>query len=353
MIRKYVLPVLAFALFSLAVVHVIRASKPLPKLKPPIEPAHTPFAKTVAGAGIIEARTENIAIGSDLPGIVTRVFVKVGEKVTAGTKLFQLDDRALRAELAVREAALAAAKAEWERLKNLPRPEELKLKEARLREAKAHLEEQRDLLNRALASGRSISPEELSRRRQAFHQAQGQYDFAVADYELLKAGAWERELAVAEANVRQAKAQVEQVRTDIERLTVRALVAGEVLQVNVRPGEYVGAPPSQALIVLGDVHLLHVRVDIDEYDIPRFVPGAPAKAVLRGHADIEFPLTFVRVEPFVVPKKSLTGDNSERVDTRVLQVIYAFEPSSWPVYVGQQVDVFIDAAGKSSIGSGE
>ena len=54
-------------------------------------------------------------------------------------------------------------------------------------------------------------------------------------------------------------------------------------------------------------------------------------------------LNFVRVEHYVTPKKSLTGDNTERVDTRVLQAIYALEPGEQTVYVGQQLDVFIDA----------
>jgi hypothetical protein len=49
------------------------------------------------------------------------------------------------------------------------------------------------------------------------------------------------------------------------------------------------------------------------------------------------------VEPFVVPKKSLTGDNTERVDTRVLQVIYDCDPAGRPpLFVGQQVEVFIE-----------
>ena len=55
------------------------------------------------------------------------------------------------------------------------------------------------------------------------------------------------------------------------------------------------------------------------------------------------PLRFVRFEPFVVPKRSLTGDSTERVDTRVLQVIYRVERDDLPLFVGQQVDVFIDA----------
>jgi hypothetical protein len=87
---------------------------------------------------------------------------------------------------------------------------------------------------------------------------------------------------------------------------------------------------------------VNVRVDIDEHDIPRFKPGAAAMASFRGAPDKKFPLDFVRVEPYVIPKKSLTGDNTERVDTRVLQVIYSLKTEGKPIYVGQQLDVFID-----------
>ncbi|HMP04478.1 MAG TPA: hypothetical protein PKC45_18460, partial [Gemmatales bacterium] len=91
-----------------------------------------------------------------------------------------------------------------------------------------------------------------------------------------------------------------------------------------------------------------VRVDIDEHDIPRFRAGAKAEAQLRGHSETRFPLTFVRIEPYVIPKRSLTGDNAERVDTRVLQVIYALEPGrEQPLFVGQQVEVYIDLASTS------
>src|SRR4029079_13998653 len=92
----------------------------------------------------------------------------------------------------------------------------------------------------------------------------------------------------------------------------------------------------------GNVQQLHVRVDIDEYDIPRFRTTAPAEAALKGQPDVKVPLRFVRVEPFVVPKKSLTGDNTERVDTRVLQVIYAIDTQGRQLFVGQQLDAFID-----------
>ena len=132
---------------------------------------------------------------------------------------------------------------------------------------------------------------------------------------------------------------------ELDRLVVRALVAGRVLQVNVRPGEFVGTPPNQPLVILGNIDRLHVRVDIDEYDIARFRSQAAATAFPRGNLQERYPLEFVRVEPFVVPKKSLTGDTTERVDTRVLQVIYEFDPAGrLPLFVGQQVEVYIDVA---------
>ena len=69
--------------------------------------------------------------------------------------------------------------------------------------------------------------------------------------------------------------------------------------------------------------------------------------MLKGDTSVKFPLKFVRVEPYVIPKRSLTGQNTERIDTRVLQAIYALEPTDQPLYVGQQVEVYIDRESKS------
>lgn len=345
MFRKWLLPGLAVALFIFAVLHVVKAQQVGPKAVPPVDPVRSPYGRTVAGAGILEAQTENIAIGSHLPGVVAEVFVKVGDTVSAGTPLFRLDDRQLRAQWRAKQADLEAARAQLARLEALPRPEELPASEARVNEAKANLADQDDQLRRArkLATGRAIGEEEMVRRQTAFQATRAQLARAEADLRLLQAGAWGPEKAVARAAVAQAEAQVDQIRTELDRLLVTASVDGEALQVNVRPGEFVGAPPGQALVVLGNVRLLHLRVDIDEHDIPRFQPDAPARATLRGHQERVFPLKFVRVEPYVVPKKSLTGDNTERVDTRVLQVIYAVDSGNERLYVGQQLDVFIEA----------
>jgi multidrug resistance efflux pump len=345
-IVRYVLPVIALGLLIFAVSHVRRSRQTDFNPPPPVEPSRSPFGATVAGAGIVEAQTENISIGSPLPGVVVEVKVVVDQKVKAGDELFRLDDRALQAELKTRNATLLAAQADLTRLDNQPRTEQIPVQEAKVHEAEAGLKQAQDAFRRArsLLETRAVTEEEVISQQQAVATAQAKVEAAQAELKLLMAGAWQFDKAVAKAAVEQAAAQVEAATIELGRLVVRALVPGEVLQVNVRPGEFVGAPPSQALIVLGAVQKLHVRVDIDENDIPRFRPGAPAKAMLRGNPEISFPLQFVRVEPYVIPKRSLTGQNTERVDTRVLQVIYALQPSGDKrLYVGQQVDVVIEA----------
>jgi len=69
------------------------------------------------------------------------------------------------------------------------------------------------------------------------------------------------------------------------------------------------------------------------------------RGFVRGDAGQPLTLKFVRIEPYAAPKKSLTGAGNERIDTRVLQVIYAIEASPRAVYVGQQIDVFLDGQG--------
>ncbi len=355
-ISQLILPIVALALLGFAGWYVWTTRPVVGNPAPPIAPATSPFADAVAAAGIVEARTENIAVGSATPGVVVEVFVKVGDDVQPGTPLFRLDDRDLKAALAVQKAAVSQSKSELIRLEAEPRKEKIPVQVAQVNEAKAAVARETDALKRAEETfARKVTTEqELIARREALAGAQAALERRQADLELLEAGSWEYDRDVAAAAIDRAEAEVARIETDLDRLIVRSLVAGRVLQVNVRPGEFVGTPPNQPLVILGNIDRLHVRVDIDEYDIPRFREGLPAVAVPRGSLQQRYPLEFVRVEPFVVPKKSLTGDNTERVDTRVLQVIYEFDPTGLPpLFVGQQVEVFIDTPAAAGTAPGE
>ena len=365
-IGRFVIPVLAAGMLIFAIIHVVRAQQTPPKPPPPVEPSRTPFGKTVAGAGITEARTENISVGTAIPGIILDVYVAdphsgkfvpcdpqeaIGKTVKKGDPLFLVDDRALRAQLKANRANLASARAQLDKLKAQPRPEEVPPSQAAVEVARANVALQQDLAarDRRLVATQSVPEEEYRQRELSTDVARQQEAQAQKQLDLLMAGAWKPDIDIAQAAVEMAQAQVDQTDTDVRRALVTAPEDGVVLQVNVHRGEYVGTPPSQALIVLGAIDdKVHVRVDIDEHDIPRFKKEGAARASLRGTPEISYPLQFVRVEPYVIPKKSLTGDNTERVDTRVLQVIYDLDVKDRPIYVGQQMDVFIDAGDSDS-----
>ncbi len=346
MIRTLLIPLLAVAGVAFGIATVIRGSKPPPVALPVVEPARAPFESFVAGSGLIEASTQNIDIGTPVAGTVAAVPATVGDTVTAGDVLFELDARDLKAQLGVAEANLAAAEAQVGRLRALPRPEEVPPAEAKVAAAQAALRDFENQLAKweQVEDKRALSEDLLSQRRFAVEAARARLAENEGSLALLTAGAWESDIAVAEAQAAAARATVESVKTELDRRIVRAPMDGQVLQMNVRPGEFAPAGITQRpLVLFGDVTPLHVRVDVDEHEAYRVKAGAKAMAYLRGRKEINTPLAFVRFEPFVVPKRSLTGESTERVDTRVLQVIYSFERGDMPVYVGQQMDVYIEA----------
>jgi len=343
-----VMPAAALAMLSFAVFHTVRRNSPLPELMPPATPARTAYNDAIAATGVVEAATENISVGTPLSGVVLEVFVpaeRVGQRVAADTPLFRVDDRHLQAQYAAAQAKVAAAEAQLQRLESLPRPETLPPAAAKIRSAKATAERLADEYRRAeqLYKRGTTTESDLITKRYLYEAAQQQVAEAEADFALLQADAWEPDKEVARLAIREAKAEAERIRTEIERAIVRAPVEGEVLQVNVRKGQMVGLGDAAPLVILGNTRELHIRVDVDEHDIPRLQTDTPATAFARGASTQGVKLAFRRVEPYVIGKRALSGVNTERIDTRVLPVIYTVQTREGPLYVGQQVDVYIEA----------
>ena len=307
--KRFLLPILGILSALWAAYSVARTAPRRHSTNPPTPAPISDYPRTVAAVGLVEANSENIAIGTPLAGVVARIFVTVGQTVKEGEPLFALDTRQLRADAAVRRTNLAVAKSG------------VKVARARLEDAQRNLD-----FAEGLTDKRAISAEETTRRRSAVETAKAQ-------------------LEEAESQVLASQAQVQSVETEIERSTVRAPLDAQVLQIKLHLGEYApAAVTATPLIVLGGSRPLNVRVDVDENEASRVRPEAAATAHVRGDARLKTPLHFVRFEPFVVPKKSLTGDSTERVDTRVLQVIYRIDRQDFEIFVGQQMDVFIDAS---------
>jgi multidrug resistance efflux pump len=342
---KYGLPIIAALILTFAVHAIVRSQPVRNTVAPPSQPPTPAVEGSVGAVGLIEASSENIAISVPVAGMVTHVDVKAGDRVRRGQVLFSIDDRDLQAELGSRRGSLAMSEAKLAKLLQSPRPEEIPPAEAKVREAE-ELARDADVqleLMESVRDKRAIRDEDLIRRRIAVKTAAARLEQARADLALLKAGAWKPDVEIARAEVEFAQRQVERTQADIARTTVTAPISGEILQCKVRPGEYAQAGQlAQPLILMGSTSQLNVRADVDEQDARRVKTGASAVASVRGDGSHRYRLRFVRFEPYVIPKKNLTGDSTERVDTRVLQVIFALDKEA-PVYAGQQMDVFIQA----------
>jgi multidrug efflux pump subunit AcrA (membrane-fusion protein) len=370
----YVLPVLAVGMLA-AAGYSIAKNRPdkvevQPAIMPPVQPslaraeggvnALAEAQAYIGAAGIVEAASEDIGVGTHAPGVVARVLVKPGDTVRAGQPLFLVDAATAEADLNARRQDLAAAEARL--AQTLARVPGLRaavdVARAGVAAAEADLAEAKDQLASAarLAAG-VITDRETTRRRNAAATAQARLDeargrLAQARLELaLYADADNPPaIAVEQAAVAQAKAAVAIAETQLARLTARAPIDGAVLQVNIRDGEFAMTGVLTApLVVMGRVDPLHVRVDIDEADIPRFNRAAAAYGSIRGDGANRTPLVFVRLDPLVVPKRSLTGAGNERVDTRVMRAVYRFDPKIFPAFPGQQMDVFITAADAGAV----
>lgn len=342
---KRLIPLFAVASFLFAAGYTYSVRPRRHATTPAAPPPETSSDKVVAAEGLIEPESENIALSTPVSGLVTHLYVQTGDRVHAGQRLFALDDRDLRADLGVKKAMLESARARLAKLAQAPRPEEVPPVQAKVNEAKTLLADaqvQVQLIE-SVTDKRAVREEDVKRRRLNFEAAKARLDEAEKELALLKAGTWDADLEIAKADVNQAEAGVRQDEINLDRLKVRAPVDGVILQNKVRLGQYAQAGPlSEPLMVFGAGRGMHVRAAVDENDAWRVHAGAPAVAHLRGNSRISYALEFVRFEPYVIPKKSLTGDVTERVDTRVLEAIYRFKDPNARVFDGQQVDVFIE-----------
>lgn len=377
---------------TMAVVLATRSTAKSPVPPPYKQPAVNPFQKSIAGSGLVEAASENVVIGVTEAGRVAKVFVREGQNVKVGDPVLKTDTTDLEAQRVVVMAAVDAAQSALDRVVAYQRPENGSILSAQFAQANALKDEadqavaetrlavtqqewlvkdQEDQVARLEVTVKShASPEQdlihakfvleeyranLDLLKQKVLTAQSHVETAVAtsqvarsNLRLFEAGAWKPDVTSAQAAVTQAKAQLKQLDLQIERRTVRSPIDAVVLRRWIREGEYAVAqnPLADANnvgIVLGNLNDIHVRIDIDEFDAQRFRAGMKAVAFFKTGDGAPIPLEFVRIEPFVIPKRSLTNSQTELVDTRVLQVIYKVTGSNVNLFVGQQLDVYIDA----------
>lgn len=297
----------------------------------------------VAANGVIEPADRETKVASQVPGRIKAIFVKEGDVVERGAKIAELENATEKAQLAAAEGDLEEARAELTRTTRGLRREDVDAVVADTESQKARAALSAETLARTeqLAKGGAATPDELDRARRQAEADARTLDAQEARRRAALAGSRSEDILVARAKVVAAAARRDQAQAQLERLTIAAPIAGEILQIKVRAGEYF-TPGGDPLAVLGDTSKLRVRMDVDERDVERIRLGAPAFATLNALPDKKVAGRVVEIGKRMGRKNVRTDDPTERIDTKILEVVIELDDKSGLV-PGLRVVSYVEA----------
>jgi HlyD family secretion protein len=326
---------------------------------PAFTPASNPYARGIYANGIIESYQssgQNINIFPEVPGVITQILVTEGQTVHRGAELLTMDDSVQRATAEQQKSQAEAALVLLEALKAQPRKENLEIAKAQVELATANLKTGQDQLEKQRKSyelyPKSVSKSDMDNAENAVKVARASLEVAQKQYELTKAGAWVYDIRNQENQYNASKKAYISSNALLAKYVIKAPSDGVILSINAAVGSYIStqgtydtySQGSKPVLVMGDPqNYMGVRCYIDEILIQKLPQSSEMKAemFIRG-TDVRIPLQYIRVQPYVSPKVQLSSQRTERVDVRVLPVIFRFEkPGNANVYPGQLVDVYI------------
>ncbi len=307
-------------------------------------PAHDKTAKegVIAAPGRVEAVSEEVRVSSELSGRLKRVNVEEGDRVKRGDVLAELENADYRARVESAEATLALRESELRRIVNGSRAEERREADAAKQAAKAVLENAKSETERRqnLAAKGVISRDEADRFDRAYRVAQAEYDQASQHFALVDAEAREEDRSRAEANVAEARAQLEESRAIYEKSFIRAPIDGVILRKMRRTGESVSTQFDSPVVTMADDSVLRVRLDVDETDVAKLQVGQRAYVTAEAYGEHKFEGRVIRVGRILGKKNVRTDEPTEHVDTKILETLVELNAGE-RLPLGLRVDSFV------------
>lgn len=220
-------------------------------------------------------------VAPQIAGTLATINFGEGDRVRKGDVLFTLDARALQvgvdqaqSDVASKDGALAAARAQLSRAVNGPLPDEIKVAEAAMRGAAAELELARIGWERmqTLYAAHTIPEEQRDEARARFETATQVHDAAVKRHEMLRQGTRPEDVAAAKATVEQragdlasARAAVARARVNLDYATVVAPFDGFVVRRWLYPAATVS--PGTPVLTLLDPATLYISANVKETEV--------------------------------------------------------------------------------------
>ena len=227
------------------------------------------------------APSAQVTIYSKVQGWVGKINVREGDLVKTGQVLVTLDTREAEAAAAQAEASLEAARA---RLKQVKATAEETV-QSQIQQTKANMELAEADLKRFqdLHEKNFISRQQMDEARNRYNVAKAAYDLAQNS---LRQRIWENDIALAEAQVNQAKATLEFNKAQLANLIILSPMNGGITKRFVDPGTMVkDTTPILTLMDLGEMKMM---VNVIEKEFIHLQKGQAVKITVTAFPERVF-----------------------------------------------------------------
>jgi HlyD family secretion protein len=291
--------------------------------------------------GRVEPASGEIKVAAPLVGVIAEVLVKANDRVFAGEPLLRLVDTEAQARLATAEAQAALRKRTRNDESPSARASTRRKAEDAVADAEKALVEVQAALDKTASERRAGrgAPADVDAARSALARAQERLKQQKAELRRLEADTNTPLPSGPEGQLNVARSELAAAQAAVDKLTIRAPVAGTVLQVNARLGELASPQGTQPLILLGDVSALRVRAELDERDYGEIKIGQQALVRAAAFRGRDFAGKVAFIAPLVEPGRINARGQRNVTDVDVVEVLVELaEPDL--LAVGMKVDVY-------------
>jgi HlyD family secretion protein len=340
MSRRKTASMTALAAFGLSV--VVAAAQPIVQETTGRKTDDKSKSWQAVAPGRVEPRSGEIRLWATVMGRIGEVPVSANDKVLAGEPLVRLDDAEARARVAAAQAQ-AATRKRVRNDKSAGKAASRRKAEDAVADAEAALVAARDAFDKtalALRAG-SGSDTDIATARAAWTGAQESLDQHRAQLRKLESETGTPLPTESEGQFNVARSELWRAMVELEKLTIRAPIAGTVLLVGAKPGELATPASPQPLLTLGDLSALRVRAELDEHDVGKVKPGDTVVVHADAFRGRQFAGKVSAIAPIVQPGHNNPSGSRNLTDFSVTEVLVDLADPG-PLVVGMKVDVYFE-----------
>ena len=288
--------------------------------------------------GYVEA--DYVRLSSPLAGQLARLYVERGQQVAAGAPAFTLEQESERAAQEESRHRVEQARRQLADLQAGRRPDEIRALEAQLDQARAALAASSADLARttALVRDKFVSPSRLDEQRAVVQRDRARVDELAANLRQARQGARENQIAAAQQELQAAIAQAEQAGWRVDQKTRTVPVAGAVVDVLFREGEWV--PAGSPVVTLLPPANIKARFFVPQSVAGGLRLGQPVQLSCDGcGAPVPARITYLSPETEYTAPVIYSRDQRDKLV--VMVEARPDDPNRPPLRVGQPLEVRI------------